>query len=262
MFKKMKKTSSGVRHQLNIKKYLLSKNSSLSKSLSVGKKVHSGRSSLFGNITVYHKGGGKKKLFRNLNTIKDIKLGLLLCVNYDPTRNSFTSLYYDFFYKKFHSCLFTKSTYPGSLLSSYQCVPELHLGSCLQVKNVPTGSIIHSLHSFSTSKYIKSAGTYGVLIEKNLENCKVRLPSGLVKQFSVEIFCVLGSIYNNFSNSVVIGKAGRSRHKGKRPTVRGVAMNPVDHPHGGRTKGGRPSVTPWGLPTKGKPTRKKKYGKI
>ena len=91
-----------------------------------------------------------------------------------------------------------------------------------------------------------------------MDSCKVKLPSGSVISVPIDSLATLGSISNSQQNLTVVGKAGRNRLKGIRPTVRGIAMNPVDHPHGGRTNGGRPSVTPWGKPTKGKPTVKNK----
>ena len=99
---------------------------------------------------------------------------------------------------------------------------------------------------------------FGLVTQKTLTFCKIKMPSGSIKKFPINIYCSLGVLNNAFLNNIVIGKAGRSRLSGKRPIVRGVAMNPVDHPHGGQTSGGTPSKTPWGLPTKGKPTRKKK----
>jgi large subunit ribosomal protein L2 len=107
-------------------------------------------------------------------------------------------------------------------------------------------------------KCVRSAGLFFQVIQKNQDYSKIRLPSGLIKNVSNEAFGTIGIVSNSQHNSISLGKAGRSRLLGIRPTVRGVAMNPVDHPHGGRTNGGRPSVTPWGIPTKGKPTVIKK----
>jgi large subunit ribosomal protein L2 len=129
------------------------------------------------------------------------------------------------------------------------------------LQNIPAGSIIHSL-SFNkklNSIYIKSAGTFGQLIQKNNFFCKIKLPSSKIIEVSNSAFATIGIVSNSQHSNVVLGKAGRNRNKGIRPSVRGIAMNPVDHPHGGRTNGGRPSVTPWGKPTRGKPTSKKKY---
>ena len=183
---------------------------------------------------------------------------MLITVFYDSRRSSFVSLFYNFLTLKFFNSLHTLNTFPGSILFSYKVYPELRLGSFYQLKNIPAGSSVHSLYMCNLyCHYIKSAGTFGLIIQKDLNFCKIKLPSGAVKTFSTNILCVLGKISNTLKNSIVIGKAGRSRLNNRRPHVRGVAMNPVDHPHGGQTSGGIPSVTPWGLPTKGKPTRKK-----
>ena len=101
-------------------------------------------------------------------------------------------------------------------------------------------------------------GLFCQIVQKQVNSCKIRLPSGLIISVDNKSLATVGSISNSQHNLIKIGKAGRNRLRGIRPTVRGIAMNPVDHPHGGRTNGGRPSVTPWGKPTKGKPTAKNK----
>jgi len=141
-------------------------------------------------------------------------------------------------------------------------LPELKIGSFMQLKHVPAGAIINNLCYQKTLKYIRSAGTSGVLVQRGSDSCKIKMPSGELKTFNSNMFCFIGCNSNSLHNTLVIGKAGKARLKGRRPHVRGVAMNPVDHPHGGQTAGGIPSVTPWGIPTKGKPTRKKSYVKI
>ena len=123
-----------------------------------------------------------------------------------------------------------------------------------RITTVPPGSILHSLSLNSKIKYVRSAGLYFQVIQKDLNICRVRLPSGLIKNTPINSFGTIGIISNFQYSSTYLGKAGQSRLLGIRPSVRGIAMNPVDHPHGGRTNGGRPSVTPWGIPTKGKPT--------
>ena len=254
---KLKNNSNSTRHQVNLKKSLLCKNSKIIKSLSLGSKTFSGRS-FKGNITIGHKGSGVKKLYRDLRFTFNKSFSLLITVFYDARRSSFVSLFYNFLTLKFFNTLHTLNTFPGSILFTYKIYPELRLGSFNRLKNIPTGSSIHSLYTNdSYCRYIKSAGTFGLIIQKDLNYCKIKLPSGVVKKFNVNSLCILGKLSNNLLNRVVIGKAGRSRLKNGRPKVRGVAMNPVDHPHGGQTSGGIPSVTPWGLPTRGKPTRKK-----
>ena len=137
----------------------------------------------------------------------------------------------------------------------------MKLGFRTVLKNIPTGSVINCL-SFSKLKnqkinFIRSAGTFGQIVQKNFLFSKIKLPSNQIIEVPTSSFATIGSVSNNLQKFIVFGKAGRRRLLGNRPSVRGIAMNPVDHPHGGRTNGGRPSVTPWGIPTKGKPTVKK-----
>jgi len=256
MLLKKKGITNGLRHQIVLKKFLLCKRNKLCKSLFKGKKKFCGRG--FGRITINHKGGGVKQLFRNMSYLPlfSISLGFF----YDPNRNSFISLQYDLLQKQFLNILGTSNVYSGSLSTSFIYYPQYFLSSLLSLQNVPVGSLIHSISSSNHFTYIKSAGVFGVLIQKNNFCCKIKLPSGNIKTFSLNDFCILGRVSNIESNLTILGKAGKNRLRNRRPTVRGVAMNPVDHPHGGQTSGGIPSVTPWGIPTKGKPTRKK-HGK-
>jgi len=256
LFKK-KKVTNGTRHQVNLKKFLLCKKAKIAKVLTFGKKNSQGRGDSLGRITIGHKGGGHKNLFRKIVFQTNNNFSILIAHMYDPRRSSFLSLCFNFLTKKFYNILSTNYTYPGSIIFSFESYPELRLGSHASVLNIPTGSLVHSLNINKKIKYIKSAGTFGVLIQKGLSHCKIKLPSGLVRKFPLSCLCFIGSISNSSHSSIVWGKAGRSRLNNKRPHVRGVAMNPVDHPHGGQTSGGIPSVTPWGIPTKGKPTRKK-----
>ena len=256
---KLKPTTNGTRHQLNIKKNLLSKSNRILKSFVKGKKAQKGRSSNTGHITVRHKGGGCKNLYRNLNFNNNFLVSIVISITYDPNRSSFISLNYNFITKSFFYSLATHLVYVGALIICDSHDLDLRLGYRTLLKNIPTGSIIHSLslNKKSTSNYIRSAGSFGQLIQKNINFCKIKLPSNNIIEVKNSTFATLGLVSNLKHNLIVLGKAGRNRLKGKRPSVRGIAMNPVDHPHGGRTNGGRPSVTPWGIPTKGKPTVKK-----
>jgi large subunit ribosomal protein L2 len=145
---------------------------------------------------------------------------------------------------------------------------ELKVGNALPLQNIPIGSLIHniSLYPQSRGKLIRSAGTSAQLIQKiNNKYAKIRLNSGELKLILLTCYATLGIVSNINHKKIKLGKAGRSRWLNKRPSVRGVAKNPVDHPHGGgegKTSGGRPSVTPKGKITKGKPTRKKKKKKL
>ena len=137
------------------------------------------------------------------------------------------------------------------------------IGNVYRLRDLPLGLFVHNF-SFSTGqkgKIARAAGTFGQIISKNDKYCRVRLSSGEHRFFLLDTQATLGVVSNNLHKLTSLGKAGRSRWLNRRPIVRGVAMNPVDHPHGGgegKTSGGRPSVTPWGFPAKGRPTRKKK----
>jgi len=258
---KKKPITNGLRHQVNIKKSLLSKTNKIFKNSIFGQKQFAGRSSMSGKITVWHKGKGCKSNFRKVQFTNTKSNSIVVCVMYDPKRNSFVSLNFDLLTLSFFLTLSTNYVYSGSLVSCDEQKTEFSLGNRTIIDNIPAGTLIHSLTiSSNNSKAIfsRSAGTYCQLIQKGLKDCKVRLPSGLIVTLPFNSYATLGTISNSNHKFTILGKAGRNRLKGIRPTTRGVAMNPVDHPHGGRTNGGRPSVTPWGIPTKGKPTVKKK----
>ena len=177
---------------------------------------------------------------------------------YDPFRSSFISLNFNLTDNTFFRSIATNGVGPGSLQVCDEKNVELKLGNRTSIKEIPTGSILHSLSLEGYVKYARSAGLFFQVVQKNQTLCKVRLPSGRIKNVSDNCFGTMGVVSNSQHALIFLGKAGRNRLLGTRPTVRGVAMNPVDHPHGGRTNGGRPSVTPWGIPTKGKPTVLKK----
>lgn len=256
---KLKAITNGTRHQLNIQKNLLSKSNKLIKNSILGLKSFSGRSSSNGRITVRHKGNGCKSLFRKLKLSNIESRSILICIMYDSFRSSFISLNFDLDQKFFYYSLTSSYVFTGSLTSCSNSNIEFCLGNRSPLKNIPTGSILHnlSLNHDTSGIFARSAGTYCQLIQKNLNEAKLRLPSGSFITVNLNSFGTLGVVSNSQHNLCFTGKAGRNRLLGIRPSVRGIAMNPVDHPHGGRTNGGRPSVTPWGIPTKGKPTVKK-----
>jgi large subunit ribosomal protein L2 len=258
---KYKPVTNGIRHQVNIKKSLLSKTNCLFKQAIVGLKQSGGRSSSNGRTTVWHKGRACKSNFRKIKFTSESFNSIVVCVMYDPNRNAFVSLNFDLDKFSFFLTLATNFIYSGSLISCTSQKTEFSLGNRTLIDNIPAGSIVHSLTSSSNKNktiFSRSAGTYCQLIQKGLKECKVRLPSGSIITTPFDSYATLGVISNVNQKFTVLGKAGRNRLKGIRPTTRGVAMNPVDHPHGGRTNGGRPSVTPWGISTKGKPTVKNK----
>ena len=256
---KLKPNTSGTRHQLNIQKSLLSKTNNVLKSSIKGKKENAGNSTVTGRTTVWHKGRGCKSKYRKITFLKKDSTSFVVCTMFDPRRSAFISLNFDIESQEFYQTLSTSSVYAGSINSFNKEEKDLFLGDRTSIDNIPPGSIVHSLTGKNGKPlFALSAGTFCQIIQKQVNSCKVRLPSGSVISINSKSLATLGSISNSQHNLVQIGKAGRNRLKGIRPTVRGIAMNPVDHPHGGRTNGGRPSVTPWGKPTKGKPTVKKK----
>ena len=177
----------------------------------------------------------------------------------DPQRSAFISLNFDVENKQFYQTLSTSNVYCGSVNSFSKSEKDLFLGDRTSIDNIPPGSTVHSLTGTNGKPmFARSAGTFCQIVQKQVNSCKIRLPSGLIISVDNKSLATVGSISNSQHNLIKIGKAGRNRLRGIRPTVRGIAMNPVDHPHGGRTNGGRPSVTPWGKPTKGKPTAKNK----
>jgi large subunit ribosomal protein L2 len=258
--KKFKPFINSIRHRIIVKKNSLSKKNRIIKFLSFGLKRFVGRSSSNGRITVRHRGGGRKKIYTSINFCEKIPLlGLVISNSYDPYRTSFMSLIFNYLTNNFLYVLSTHKVYSGSIIYNTFLNYELKLGCSFNLFLIPSGSTIHSL-SESNDKicFIRSAGTFGQIIQKNKNKITIKLPSGDFKTMINKSFATLGIVSNIHHSSTVLGSAGKKRILGFRPHVRGVAMNPVDHPHGGRTNGGRPSVTPWGIPTKGKPTVKKK----
>jgi len=260
--RKLNPTTPGCRHQIILTKSLLNKTNFLGKTLTKYHQRKYGRGSDLGHITVWHKGGGVKKLYRLINFGNFFSKLLVLGNFYDPYRSAFISLTFNFIKKKFDFLTMTEYVYPGSILLfnfEYSFL-DLKLGYRTLIKNIPAGSFIHglSINLFSKTQYIRSAGTSGQIIQKANDFFKIRLASGNIIVVSDLSVATIGINSNTKHNLICIGKAGKNRLKGKRSKVRGVAMNPVDHPHGGRTNGGKPCVTPWGIPTRGKPTVKKK----
>lgn len=255
---KVKVVNNSNRNKIKIFKALLSKTNKINKINIKGFHSFQGRSSNNGRITVRHKGGRVKRLFRFLNFKNNKFKGIVITTMYDPNRSSFISLIFDFKKKIFFKNLTTNLLLPGSLVLCTEKKIDLKLGYRIPIINIPTGSIFHSLNNVGNTKIARSAGSYCQLLQKNLNTSKIKIPSGkfieILNSFS---YGTLGKVSNAIFRTIRLGKAGISRLKGRRPTVRGIAMNPVDHPHGGRTNGGIHWKTPWGIPTKGKKTVKK-----
>lgn len=221
-----------------------------------------------GKITVQYRGGGHKQLYRlicfnrNLNKIS----GFVKTIVYDPQRTANLAgilIKYNSFLYEMNYILAPKGIRKNMYIST-GITSKLQIGNALPLHYIPIGSVIHNISYQSNfkSQYIRSAGTFGQLLQKISYNfAKIRFRSGILRLIPLHCYATLGIISNIDHKLQKIGKAGRNRWLNKRPHVRGVAKNPVDHPHGGgegKTSGGRPSVTPKGIITKGKPTKKKK----
>lgn len=257
---KFKPTTNGVRHIIKIQKNLLSKSNRIFKSNIQGKKKVSGHSLSTGHITVRHRGNGCKKNFHFLHANNFHYYGLVIAILYDPNRSSFISLNFNLLTSSFFKLLHTNSVNPGSLIVSTDTSLNFRLGCRYPLKNIPIGSLVNNVNINNNEKatYIKSAGTFGQILQMTKTHGILKLPSGRLKKVSLYAYGTIGVLSNVLHYKTKLGKAGTNRLKGIRPTVRGIAMNPVDHPHGGRTNGGCHPVTPWGLPTRGKPTVKNK----
>lgn len=259
--KKMKPTTNGLRHKIKIEKNLLAKNNKIvKKTILQRNKNLAGRSSITGNITVWHKGKRQKRLFRKVILTNETTNSIVVNTCYDPARKAFINLNFELEKKEFFFNLSSDLTSTGSLIKNSAQLNELKLGYRTSIESIPTGSIIHNLSIKKTKagQYIRAAGTFGQIIQKGYNSAKIKLPSKKIVEVPTNSYATIGVVSNLNHNRIVLGKAGSNRYLGIKPTVRGIAMNPVDHPHGGRTNGGRPSVTPWGLPTKGQFKLKKR----
>lgn len=231
------------------------------KSLTKGKKRSSGRNA-HGRITVRRRGGGHKRLLRiiDFRRDKDGVPGKVAAVEYDPNRSARIALInYADGEKRYILC--PSGVEVGMTLNSgYDA--EIQTGNCLPLTRIPLGTQIHNVEMTpgKGGKIARSAGNACQLIAKEGRYAALRMPSGEMRRVLIDCRATIGQVGNEEHQNISIGKAGRSRWLGRRPKVRGVVMNPVDHPHGGgegRTSGGRHPVTPWGVPTKGYKTRKK-----
>ena len=226
-------------------------------------KKHSGRNS-YGRITVRHRGGGNKKKYRVID-FKRNKLEMPAVVQrleYDPNRSAFIALvkYED---GELRYILAPVGLNVGDTVVA-SAAADIKPGNCLPIANIPVGTVIHNveLQPGYGAQLVRSAGVAAQLLAKEGEYAQVRLPSGEVRYVRMNCTACVGQVGNIDHGNIHIGKAGRTRHMGIRPTVRGSVMNPNDHPHGGgegRAPVGRPGpVTPWGKPAMGYKTRKTK----
>jgi len=215
-----------------------------------------------GRITTRHKGGGHKRRYRVID-FKRAKDGIpakVAAIEYDPNRSANIALLHYADGAKAY-ILAPARLRVGSTVESGPAA-DIKPGNALPLQNIPTGTLVHNveLKPGQGGKMARSAGSGVQLVGKDEGGAVLRLPSGELRRVPLACRATVGQVGNVDHENVTGGKAGRSRWRGKRPTVRGSAMNPVDHPHGGgegKSKGGRHPVTPWGVPTLGKRTRRK-----
>ncbi len=232
------------------------------KALTEGLAKRGGRNNL-GRITARRIGGGHKRRYRVID-FKRRKFNIPAVVErleYDPNRTAFIALvrYED---GDLSYILAPQRLRAGDTVVAGEKV-DIRPGNALPMQNIPVGTIIHNVEmkAGKGGQIARSAGTYVQLIGKDQGYAQLRLKSGELRMVRAECMATIGAVSNPDQQNIKLGKAGRKRWLGKRPSVRGVAMNPIDHPHGGgegRTSGGRHPVTPWGKPTKGKRTRRNK----
>ena len=231
------------------------------RSLLASKKKNAGRNS-YGRITVRHRGGGNKKKYRiiDFKRQKDGMNATVIGIEYDPNRSANIALIqYEDGTKAY--IIAPQGLTDGDVVVSGEGA-DIKPGNALFLKDIPVGTLIHNIELYpgKGAQLVRSAGTSAQLMAKEGKYAQVRLPSGEVRMVRLECKASIGIIGNQQHENISIGKAGRKRHMGWRPTVRGVVMNPNDHPHGGgegKSPIGRPApVTPWGKPALGLKTRK------
>lgn len=232
------------------------------KSLTKGAGKSGGRNNK-GRITSRRRGGGHKRLYRMIDFKRrkhDIP-GTVERIEYDPNRSAFIALirYED---GEQAYILAPQRLGEGDVVVSSSHA-DIRPGNAMPMENIPVGTIVHNveLKPGRGGQMARAAGTYVQLVGKDSGYAQIRLSSGELRMVSAKCMATVGAVSNSDNQNVNLAKAGRSRWQGRRPKVRGVAMNPVDHPHGGgegKTSGGRHPVSPWGKPTKGARTRKKK----
>ncbi len=233
------------------------------KALTEGLTKTGGRNN-YGRITAYHRGGGHKRAYRKIDfrrTRKDVPAKVLR-IEYDPNRTAFIALieYED---GELAYILAPQRLAPGDTVMASDEQLDVKPGNAMPLSVMPIGTIVHNVEMKpgKGGQIARAAGTYAQLVGRDQGYALLRLKSGEMRMVRAECMATVGAVSNPDNMNQNFGKAGRMRWKGRRPVVRGVAMNPVDHPHGGgegRTSGGRHPVTPWGVPTKGKRTRGKK----
>ena len=232
------------------------------KSLTIGKHSTGGRNNL-GRITSRSKGAGHKQKYREIDFYrkKDNLKAKIERIEYDPNRSAHVALI------KYEDGLMGYILAPNKIKIGDEVVSgknkEIEIGNCMPLSDIPTGTDIHNIELYPNGggKLARSAGSSAQISGKDENYCIIKLSSGEIRKIINTARATIGSVSNTDHQNIKIGKAGRNRWKGRRPSVRGVAMNPVDHPHGGgegKTSGGRSPVSPWGQSAKGLKTRNNK----
>jgi large subunit ribosomal protein L2 len=261
--KKYKPTSPGRRFATYLQHEAVTKGEP-EKSLTEGLTKSGGRNNN-GRVTSRHRGGGNKRLYRKIDfkRRKDGVPAKVAAIEYDPNRSAHIALLHYADGEKRYILAPARMAVGAEISSGPDA--DIAPGNALPLANIPTGTTVHSveLTPGRGGQLGRSAGTSIQLVAKEGRYATLRLPSGEMRMVELDCRATIGVLGNAEHELVELGKAGRSRHRGKRPQTRGVAMNPVDHPHGGgeahHTPGGHP-VTPWGVPTLGYRTRKKRKG--
>jgi len=232
------------------------------KSLLATKKKTAGRNS-YGKITIRHHGGGNKQKYRIIDFKRNVdESAKVIGVEYDPNRTSYIALLENEAGKKSY-IIAPQGLTDGDVVTA-GADADIKVGNVLPLSAIPVGTIIHNIELYpgKGAQLVRSAGAFAQLMAKENGTAQVRLPSGEVRIVRLECKATIGQVGNLEHETVKLGKAGKTRHKGIRPTVRGSVMNPCDHPHGGgegKSPVGRPGpVTPWGKPALGYKTRNKK----
>ncbi len=257
------KPTSPARRQMSVTDFSVLSDKKPEKALLVSAKRTGGRNS-YGRITVRHIGGGNRRMIRIIDwkRNKDKVPAAVKAIEYDPNRTAFIALLQYADGAKSY-ILAPHGLSVGDTVESGN-EADIVVGNSLPIENIPVGTLIHAieLKPGKGAQMVRTAGAGAQLMAKEGSYAQIRLPSGEVRMVSVRCRATIGKVGNLEHENVSLGKAGRKRHMGVRPTVRGVAMNPCDHPHGGgegKAPIGMPGpVTPWGVPTLGKKTRNKR----
>lgn len=231
------------------------------KALTTGKPSSGGRNAV-GRVTAYHRGGGHKRSYRLLDFKRSVASGRVERIEYDPNRSAFIALFSNEVGGGYSYILAPASVKQGDVLVAGESA-DIRVGNTMRLKNIPMGTFVHNveLKIGKGGQLARSAGSSIQVMGHDGDYVLVRLPSREVRKIHGECRATIGVVSNGDHKNQCIAKAGRNRWKGKRPHVRGVAMNPIDHPHGGgegRTSGGRHPVSPWGQSAKGLRTRSRK----